>query len=310
MSDVSEKGKQSEEVLMTALWRGSEVPAVLGLVAILFLSACSPPAPTIAPLPPLTCNPIPTVTVGANESPGATIVATNNGSSLSTASPVSAPDTVTPNLGQPIQAVAIQGGWASSTTNSGNYSCNPINYTTLTVTIQTANNSNQSNNDIATSQAEVVAQMAGQSAPFCLKPSNAGTDNWGPNGSSACPKEDNAPQWNNLFTTAPISFSLSPPVPFTTGQFGTLSISLIQHPRGLQGYDTWDMAGISVSATDSAGHSVTLLALGSLALNNVGNSPPPTANPCVAEFAAHVQPLGQTVTFQLSSTDGKNPTGH
>jgi hypothetical protein len=136
--------------------------------------------------------------------------------------------------------------------------------------------------------------MPGQNAAFCLKASNNGTDNFGPNGTQVCAKNSNAPYWGNWSVASAQTFSLSPSVALSPGQtsFGTMSITLIQHPSGFEGWDNWNIQGARVTATDTNGNTATLLNLGTLI------SGPSIYDQCISRLQNG--PAVDTVTFQLT----------
>lgn len=164
-----------------------------------------------------------------------------------------------------------------------------VSYSQVVVEIATGN-------DDLRSDSEAVATFSGQSAPLCLKASDAGTDNWGPNGAPACPQNPNAQEWPNNSVDDVVNnpFPLGPGVV----TFGTMSITLIQHPRGWEGWDNWDIAGINVTALDPSGNPTVILSLGSLF---------PNSGVCVARLK---NGRGiDTVTFQLMAPTVGNGFG-
>jgi hypothetical protein len=163
----------------------------------------------------------------------------------------------------------------------------PTTFTSINIQVATAG-------DDARQDDEIVATMPGQNAAFCLKASNNGTDNFGPNGTQVCAKNSNAPYWGNWSVASAQTFSLSPSVALSPGQtsFGTMSITLIQHPSGFEGWDNWNIQGARVTATDTNGNTATLLNLGTLI------SGPSIYDQCISRLQNG--PAVDTVTFQLT----------
>lgn len=140
----------------------------------------------------------------------------------------------------------------------------PTTYSNISFTIATADNSGGARQDSA-----VVATLnvPGQTAPtyFCLKPSSVADEVW--NGQTACPQNPNAPTWGPW--QVPLnnqSFTLSPNVTLGPGQtnFGTMSIALVEHPRGLEDWDNSYIQGIQVTGTSNTGANTLLFSEGSL----------------------------------------------
>ena len=176
-------------------------------------------------------------------------------------------------------ATRAAGAWEQFTFVAASCPLPPPVYTSVKVTVSTAG-------DDARQDDEIVATFSGQSSAMCLKPSNAGTDNWGPGGTSVCPLNSNAPDWGNWTSDGTQSFPLNP------GQtaFGTMSVTLIQHPRGLEGWDNWNIQGISVDAIDNAGNSTRILNLGTFTTDS-------NYGACISRLTNS----SGTVTFQLST---------
>jgi hypothetical protein len=70
----------------------------------------------------------------------------------------------------------------------------------------------------------------------------------------------------------------------------TLTIRLIEHKNGLESDDNWDIQGVTVTLTDSAGTASTPLSL----------STPLNGNNCIARLRA--SPNSTTVTFGLNGS--------
>ncbi len=166
----------------------------------------------------------------------------------------------------------------------------PTTFTSINIQLATAG-------DDARQDDEIVAKLPGQNAPLCLKGSNNGTDNLGPNGSSACPQSSNAAYWGNWSVEPDAAFQLNPSVTLSPGQtnFGTMSITLIQHPGGFEGWDNWNIQGVRVTATDTTGKNTALLDLGSFITDS-------TFGLCISRLQNG--PTVDTVTFQLSTQHG------
>ena len=154
----------------------------------------------------------------------------------------------------------------------------PVSVTKAHITVATGN-------DDARSDTELWATINGE-PPFCLKPSNnADADGVCNNGGSARDQNGNQ-SWNN-WTSSAQTFSL--PTPELLASITTLTIQLIEHNSGFEGDDNWDIQGVTVSLTDTAGTTTVL---------NLSN--PNNGNNCVARLKG--SPNSTSVAFGLNGT--------
>jgi hypothetical protein len=181
----------------------------------------------------------------------------------------------------------------------------PSTYSSINITIATADQSGGARQD-----SEVVAELnlTGQSQPifFCLKPSNVAGDNREVNGSSVCPVNPNAPSWGTW--SVPVNnqnFPLNPNVTLAPGQanFGSMSLTLVEHPRGLESWDNSYLQGIRVTATDSTG-TTTLVSEGSFKASAPPNNGVYTLSGCLLQLSNS----NNTVTVPLVTGSGAAQT--
>ncbi len=79
-------------------------------------------------------------------------------------------------------------------------------------------------------------------------------------------KPGGAPAWAN-WTSNDAAFNLNPPV--CQAQFTELVLTLEQHPQGLEGWDNWDIAGVTIALDNpgSAAGPITMFTVGSFVPN-------------------------------------------
>jgi PKD repeat protein len=193
--------------------------------------------------------------------------ASSAGGDWSGSEPASGSATLTPLLaGSKTYTLTCSGPGGSGSASTSLTVTVPVPmFNQLQITIATAG-------DDARQDDEIIATLPGLD-PICLKASNAGTDGRGPNGAAVCPQNSNAPSWGNW--TVDLNrqlFSLtSNGAPTSMPSFSTMSITLVQHPRGLEGWDNWNIQGISVSEINAqSGSPTVILNLGTLNNSSLG----------------------------------------
>lgn len=147
-------------------------------------------------------------------------------------------------------------------------------------------------NDNAEGGSEIIAMIAGQSVPLCLKPSTSlPPDGICANSSGATDQNGNN-NWPNWHVST-FSKNLDTPQASASG-FSTITISLLQ--SSCETYcDNWDLQGITVVVSDTTGTlpPVTLL-------NN--SMPSHQGNNCIARLKAAPNP--NSAIFPLDQSNG------
>lgn len=235
----------------------------------------APPVPTFFPAAGTGACPY-SVTL-TDSDPGATIFFTTDGTepTLNSARTTGGPIGV--SASRTIKAIAANLSGASASV-AQNYVCG--DFTSLTLTIQTG-----SDDARADSALQAILATNTGTTTWCLKHSDNGTF-------QSCAKQQPGVVWDPLSTN---TSNVTPAAPIPVDAFTSLTIQLMQFPRGLETDDNWDLQSLTLTANVSNAspnfpRSATIMGL--------SGSDPPGPGTCFARFKHPAGPLS-TVVFPM-----------
>jgi len=168
-------------------------------------------------------------------------------------------------------------------------------------------------NDNAGDGTEITATVAGQSVPFCLKPSTSSSlaDSTCPQNGPGAKDQQGHSSWEN-FTNSDQTFSLSP-TESSSSSFSTVTITLTNSSC----CDNWDIEGINVTLFNSKGPTpprTTLINIGNLTAGSSDDcearlkTPPNATSVRFGMDGSHVYTNGsESETTTGCKNNGDNP---